>query len=232
MIKVGDFLGGLLSGVTGARVQADLEAVRIADFYRNHPILKNFPIPRIRLPKVEMNIPVIVTEFVVEDVEIPTLVKKHLSAINQKLVAVIKSELEKYEVNLKKTEITKLRRELRKKLVEITERDASSVSIDKISEELTQVASNLLSEFPSVKEKISDHELEQLYGIINEQFRLTLINILNIAPMVCISPLTKDVKETGEAQFIATFNLMLEEDALVWTLIDSEGRERNVLLPE
>ncbi|SMF17174.1 hypothetical protein [Pseudobacteriovorax antillogorgiicola] len=57
--SLGDYLGHLLSSVTKARMQADLETIRIAEQYQSHPLLKHFPVPRVRLPKVELNVPVI-----------------------------------------------------------------------------------------------------------------------------------------------------------------------------
>lgn len=54
-----DYLGHLLSSVAKARMQADLETLRIAEQYHSHPLLKHFPVPRVRLPKVELSIPVI-----------------------------------------------------------------------------------------------------------------------------------------------------------------------------
>ncbi|MEJ2127120.1 MAG: hypothetical protein P8X84_06440 [Candidatus Bathyarchaeota archaeon] len=50
MPNLGDYLGNLISEVTLARMQADIEAVRIAELYSSHPLLKNMPIPHFRLP--------------------------------------------------------------------------------------------------------------------------------------------------------------------------------------
>ncbi|MDE0370392.1 MAG: hypothetical protein OXI84_09675 [bacterium] len=60
MPKLGDFLGHLLTESTMARVRADLESVRIAELYANHPLLKHMPVPRFRLPTVRFEIPVVI----------------------------------------------------------------------------------------------------------------------------------------------------------------------------
>lgn len=60
MPKLGDFLGDLLTEVTMARVQADLESVRVAELYANHPLLKHMPVPRFRLPAVHFDLPVLI----------------------------------------------------------------------------------------------------------------------------------------------------------------------------
>ena len=62
MVNLGDYLGHLLSEVTKARVQADMETLRIAELYASDPLLKNFPVPRMRLPNLELNVPVIISE--------------------------------------------------------------------------------------------------------------------------------------------------------------------------
>lgn len=62
MPKLGDFIGALLSDVAQARVQADLEALKIAETYSGHELLKLLPVPRFRLPTVTVDAPVIVMD--------------------------------------------------------------------------------------------------------------------------------------------------------------------------
>src|ERR1044071_5280346 len=59
MPYLGDYLGHLLSEITNARVQADLESVRVADLYASHPLLKHMAVPRFRLPNVTIDAPVV-----------------------------------------------------------------------------------------------------------------------------------------------------------------------------
>lgn len=62
MVNLGDYLGQLLAEISMARVQADLEAVRIAEMYASHELLKHFPIPRIRLDETELELPIVIVE--------------------------------------------------------------------------------------------------------------------------------------------------------------------------
>ena len=62
MPYLGDYLGHLISEVTMARMQADVEAVRIAELYASHPLLRTMPVPRFRLPEVQVDIPVVINE--------------------------------------------------------------------------------------------------------------------------------------------------------------------------
>ena len=58
MPNLGDYIGQLMAEITLARMQADLEAVRLAERYASHPLLKTFPVPRFRLPDVTLDFPI------------------------------------------------------------------------------------------------------------------------------------------------------------------------------
>ena len=60
MPKLGDYIGHLLSEIAIARMQADIESVRIAELYADHPLLRSMPVPRFRMPDVEIDVPVVV----------------------------------------------------------------------------------------------------------------------------------------------------------------------------
>src|SRR4051812_17667499 len=60
MTYLGDYLGQLMSEISMARMQADVETLRIAELYAAHPLLRTMPVPHIRLPDVELDIPVLI----------------------------------------------------------------------------------------------------------------------------------------------------------------------------
>jgi hypothetical protein len=61
MPKLGEVIGALLADAAQARVQADLEAVKIAEAYSRHELLKHLPVPRFRLPEITVDLPVLVS---------------------------------------------------------------------------------------------------------------------------------------------------------------------------
>jgi len=61
MPKLGDFIGALLADAAQARVRADLEALKIAEAYSAHDLLKHLPVPRFRLPDITVDFPVLVS---------------------------------------------------------------------------------------------------------------------------------------------------------------------------
>lgn len=62
MARLGDLVGTLLADVAAARVRADWEAVKLAEAYAAHDLLRHMPIPRFRLPEVRVDLPVVMEE--------------------------------------------------------------------------------------------------------------------------------------------------------------------------
>ncbi|WP_157073180.1 hypothetical protein [Kribbia dieselivorans] len=56
-----------MSAVAQARASADLEAVRIAQAYSADPLLKHLSVPRVRLPEVTVDLPMLITDIGVGD---------------------------------------------------------------------------------------------------------------------------------------------------------------------
>ncbi|GAB6274940.1 MAG: hypothetical protein STSR0004_18050 [Peptococcaceae bacterium] len=52
MASLGEVLGALISQVGKGRGQADLAVLEVAEVYRNHPLLAEFPVPRMTLDEV------------------------------------------------------------------------------------------------------------------------------------------------------------------------------------
>src|SRR5438132_458461 len=82
MPALGEYLGTLLAEITSARLQADLEAARIAQLYASHPLLQHMPVPRFRLPSVSLDLPV-----AVEKIDPPPPVQVLLATAQLKEIA-------------------------------------------------------------------------------------------------------------------------------------------------
>ena len=60
-LKLSDVLGALVSSLASARSVADIEALRIADRYRQNELLRGLPIPRLRFSRVAITVPIIIS---------------------------------------------------------------------------------------------------------------------------------------------------------------------------
>ena len=63
MSELSETLGHLLCEITRARMAADRESVRIARQYAEDDggLLRHFPVPRMRMPQLELTLPVVVS---------------------------------------------------------------------------------------------------------------------------------------------------------------------------
>lgn len=58
MIELSDFLGSLLSQISDARKQADEASIELAELYAQNDFLRILPVPRVRMPEIEITMPV------------------------------------------------------------------------------------------------------------------------------------------------------------------------------
>ena len=67
MSELSETLGHLLCEITRARMAADRESVRIARQYAEDDggLLRHFPVPRMRMPQLELTLPVVVVRLAI-----------------------------------------------------------------------------------------------------------------------------------------------------------------------
>ncbi len=58
MPTLNEYLGGIFSSITDARVMADVQTVQVAEQYAKHDLLKHFAVPRMRIGDIELTIPI------------------------------------------------------------------------------------------------------------------------------------------------------------------------------
>ncbi|MEX0270650.1 hypothetical protein AB3R30_16020 [Leptolyngbyaceae cyanobacterium UHCC 1019] len=64
MPTFGQLLGALMADITHARRISDECAVRLAEYYQSEPLLQGLPVPRVRLPEIVIEIPVLIDRYV------------------------------------------------------------------------------------------------------------------------------------------------------------------------
>jgi hypothetical protein len=60
-LKLSEVLGALVASLASARSVADIEALRMADRYRQNELLRGLPIPRLRFSRVAITVPIIIS---------------------------------------------------------------------------------------------------------------------------------------------------------------------------
>lgn len=62
MVNLHEYLGGIATSISEARLMSDLKSLEIAEKFSKHELLKHFSIPRFKAQNVELTIPVAIAE--------------------------------------------------------------------------------------------------------------------------------------------------------------------------
>src|SRR4051812_7222602 len=100
MPYLGDYIGHLLSEITMARVQADLEAVRLAEMYASHPLLRHMPVPHFRLPTMTLDVPVAIKGMEEAKIRESPRGDVPLPVMRERFAAVLTSHMERAGITL------------------------------------------------------------------------------------------------------------------------------------
>lgn len=228
MTNLGDYLGQLMSEVVMARVQADLETVRVAELYASHPLLRHMAIPRVRLPEIEMEVPVVIAgSDEPPHGESPrggggrpkdarkafdTVLQKHLTANRVRLSA-------------------EHRELLTSALDEAMDRPDVPVEVavdtNRFADRLTTAAIGSLSD------TIGRDKASKVATGLDDAARLALLELRTPPPRISALVETGQVREAGPAETVTRLRLTLREDSMELTMIDTDdGEATQRLVPE
>jgi hypothetical protein len=87
MARLGDVLGALVSQIEQGRSQADLATIEIARIYKEHPLLREFPIPKFTLDEAIVDLKMIVSAISTPEYFITPQIKSQILSEIDKLLA-------------------------------------------------------------------------------------------------------------------------------------------------
>lgn len=220
MINLGDYLGQLLAELTIARSHADLEAVRVAELYANHELLKHFPIPRIRIKDIDLDIPLII----VNTEDSPPLGSPRgglpPEELRDRFLKVLEGQLERNSLKID----DKVREELLTSIEDITHRLVRPVFV--------QADTNLAADrFVAVVKKLllkhkllefSPKEANSFVESLRRSVRTDFINARLDIPRVVVGATSAEIRE-APVEAIVHISLRISEEGLEWTQISSKG---------
>jgi hypothetical protein len=227
MPNLGDYLGNLISEVTLARMQADIEAVRIAELYSSHPLLKNMPIPHFRLPAVELDVPVVIKDLKVSEGKdtprgTPSLAESRV-AFNK----VLAKALSEKKVRLSATQSKSLKKALDRKVVSLTQPKEVSVDVNRVAKEFSSAIVESLAD-----SKLDAKSKEGLENKIYDLARVEFLNLRKEPSRLQVLVNTSQIREAGPTETITKLHLRITEEAFEWTSIDLDGKKEDRLVIE
>jgi hypothetical protein len=225
MPSLAEFLGQVLVEIAKARVQADLESARIAELYASHPLLEHMPVPRFRLPKVGLDVPLAFDRF--DAVPGPPPVPPDRGLIRQNIGVIIDEELKLRELQLS----TAARRRLDNVLNELIENiPPAGVS----GFEAINLSGNALSAvLESLKTTKDAPALDPpLDTALRRRFDAEFLKLQLPSPPVPVVVATAQLREIGPPQTLTRVQLTISEEGVEWAQTNPSDPASRTLLPE
>jgi hypothetical protein len=221
-----EVIGALLASVARARRIADEESAVIAEYYRSNPLLEGMSVPRVRLPDLTFELPVLIEAHEPgqpgkpqSPTEIAKKVKQHLDALSGR-----------EGVRLPRGFATSFQRELKDSLSEVAVEGAAARAAYAKAVETAFL-------------RVAGHE--RFAGELPARFRRdAALAVRDFADQIAlkepgslprfqVSVITSQIKDKTDPANVARLRIAVREEGLEWSISEREdGTISKKLIPE
>lgn len=221
-VQLESVIGSVVSAVAQARRIADEESVAIAEYYRQHPRLCDLSAPRIRLPEVTVDLPVVVDNHTTGS---PGTAATP-AAVNAAARNAIKASLQAQGRRLPSGVLSTFRDSFAARVSDKPDADkARAVYTDAADTALAAVFAADALELDAVA-------AANLRMSVREAVDRTAVGRVSIGPRTEVSIRSTDIA-ARDPEAVATIRLSIREEGMEWTTIENEdGSVTNRLVPE
>lgn len=232
MPYLGDYLGHLLSEITIARAQADLEAVRLAEFYAGHPLLRHMPVPHLRLPTVTLDVPVAIKEMEEAKPGESPRGGVDLPALQESFDRLLVLHLIRAEIKLSEAEKKQLNQALTQTMTRLAQPPYVSIGVTYIADELVPTVVKALSDPERPGEPVEAARLAKFGDELKTAARLDFLNRQKAPPRLRVLVTTAELREAGPSDLLVRLRLSISEEGFEWTVVEIAGKATSRLVPE
>jgi hypothetical protein len=232
MPYLGDYLGQLLSEIAIARMQADLETVRLAELYAAHPLLRTLPVPHLRLPEVALEIPVLI-----EASEEPRPGESArggatLADMRLRFDEVLTTRLSKSGIPLTAADRKRVGAAIAERVELLGGPTETAIDVHRIADDLTSTALRVIGETRGGAELAKPATAERFAAELNETVRLEFLKLRTPPPRLLALVTSAEIRAVDAPESVTRLRVTLTEQGVEWTTIESDGVSRDRLVPE
>lgn len=230
MPDIGELMGALLSSLAHARRIADEESAAIAEYYRSNPLLEGMSIPRVRVPEMTLDLPVLITEY--EGGAGPTM--RDEDQIVEAVKKEMRGQLEMMDLKASREFQIGLGRQIKTELAKIRVEPGSGSKL--LREHVVRAVDRAFSDTVlkyGLPEKMKAVQLRELSRRIGRAAEESAVKDEGLPPRIAATILTADVKEQAGADNVVRLKLTIREEGMEWDVIDQpDGTTTRRLSPE
>lgn len=227
MSDLGRILGSILASIAHARRIADEETLAIAEYYRSNPLMEGLSLPRVRLPELNLELPVLVKAYKAGEADVIETDEKFRDAVILKFKEFAEKEAIRTSAGFFDTFETTL--------IENIKIMKSSSEMDRFPREVAirAVEKAMVAATEKAPIKMTADQEKRL----KEQLRTTAGQAILIKrgnpDRLDISVITSEVKESAGSGNIARMKVAVKEEGLEWSIGESnDGSISGKLIPE
>lgn len=226
MPNLGDYIGQLLAEITTARMRADMEAVRVAELYASHPLLKTMPVPRFRLPEITLDVPVGIKNIEEQGEEI------EVDPVEQKKAfdASVAESLEYAGIKPTPQVMKKLDTAIKRKIATMRQPQLPRSGVFYKADALSKTAAKIIMEAQRDEEGKSKAKIFEIRS--KKVTRREFLKLEPIRSKVEVLVTSQELREAGPEDTILRIQLKVTEESVEWTSIESDGETKELLTPE
>lgn len=217
MAKLSNVFGAILSEISQARLKADIESIKLAEFYASDPFLKQMPVPRFRLPEISIDIPIAINDYSDNDTSNEKDSKDEIEKVIDEVSGKMKVEIPE---NTKKRMLTKL--------------PSGSNALPMAYRDFKSIKQDILDSIKDVKElsDVDNKEIDNFSVLLSKELKSKHVALLP-SNDIEVDAKTKDLKELGDTVNLVNINLTIKEDSFdVLAEIDADGEKVEMFSPE
>lgn len=216
MADLGDLMGSLMSGLIRARCMADEQTAVLAEHYQSNPLLEGLSVPRIRIPEVTIDVPMLIEDHREGTDAVMEAPAKVAAAVNAELKTILSKNKKKVVTqNVHKAfvaNVTKRLRLLRESNAPVTKEAIIRHVQNAFAETIKTTDTNLTSaEKDAILKELRTQTLK--IDIIKEALASSIV--ANIK--------TADVKERASSTNVVRLKMTLKEEGLEWSTQSGES---------
>ncbi len=226
MPKLGDYIGHLLSEIAIARMQADIESVRIAELYADHPLLRSMPVPRFRMPDVEIDVPVVVKGLEGSPEGESSSGTPPIAEIRKVFDKVFVTAITKERITMTAADKKRVEAVIDRRTVALTRPDDMAIGANRVADDFIANTVKVMGEL------IKPEKRAEFQETLKDTMRIELLKSIKPSTRLNVLVTTGEIREAGPSEVITHLRLKISEEAFEWTSIETDEGKKDRLVIE
>lgn len=225
MADLGDLLGSLMCGVIRARRVADEQTAALAEYYKSNPLLEGLSVPRIRIPELTIEMPMLIEDQVNGETGEMADPDKIAAAADAQL----KTTMAAHNIRINPAFHATFATEVRSRL-ELIKQSATPVMNETVARTVQAAFAATVSR---MKTSLNSTHKEAIAKALRAGLVTASIAKEPVAASIGANIRTADVKEQSSSTSVVRLKITLKEEGLEWGIqANDSGGVTHTLQPE